>query len=438
MPPPPTHVYAACYKPLSPQFARVLELHAGELSDPLVGTLVAQPIDGESYEAVSYVWGGLPTKTMVVDGATVAITANLKTALKAFRPRPRWSTEGHVAGAGRRRRLWVDSVCINQDDMSERLSQVELMGHIFAGASRVLAWLGHDEEGLTAFAMAVIRDILENPEAALHGARILLHLDDPTDNDRLDEEDCKRSRMEAQRWAAVKAFFDIEYFHRTWIVQELGLARVADMFCSNKRQIAAALKDTVEEQERQDDEDESPQHELELHSINWYRVREFVWYMSVNGASLETHLDLKCWVAMHIRLVWEVDEDGTPQCDFLTALHWVRILRVTDPRDRVFALLGHPLAVMNSDMVAKPDYNVSRGVVYTKLAATFIRETKKLYVLTLVDHESDQSMRHVLWDTSDDSRMPSWVPDWHSINRTTPLPYPTAPAAEGKMPKSAS
>lgn len=87
---PPTRVYAACYKPLPPQFARVLELHAGELSDPLVGTLVAQPIDGHGklYEAVSYVWGGVPTKTMVVDGTPVAITASLEKALQAFRPRP--------------------------------------------------------------------------------------------------------------------------------------------------------------------------------------------------------------------------------------------------------------------------------------------------------------------------------------------------------------
>ena len=452
---PPTRVYAACYKPLPPQFARVLELHAGELSDPLVGTLVAQPIDGHGklYEAVSYVWGGVPTKTMVVDGTPVAITASLEKALQAFRPRPRSSssTTGRMLGnkVSRRRRLWADSVCINQDDMSERLSQVELMGRIFAGAKRVLAWLGHDEEGLTSFAMAVIYDFLEDPEAALHEARILLHLNlaDAMDNDRLDEEqededeekdeDCKRSRTEAQvqRWAAIKTFFDIEYFHRTWIVQEVGLAHRADMFCSNKRHIAAALedKDMVEEHERWDDEDDedgSPQHELELHSISWHRVREFVKYTSFYGASLETHLDLKCFVAMHIRLVWEVDKDGKPSCDFLTSLHWVRILRVTDPRDRVFGLLGHPLAVMNGETVVKPDYTVSRGVVYTKLAAKFIRETKKLYVLTLVDHESDQSMRHVLWDTNDDARMPSWVPDWHSINRTTPLPYPTAPAVK--------
>jgi hypothetical protein len=96
--------------------------------------------------------------------------------------------------------------------------------------------------------------------------------------------------------------------------------------------------------------------------------------MAYNGASLETHLDLKCWVAAHIHYVWEVDKHGTPQCDFLTALHWVRIMRVTDPRDRIFGLLGHPMAVMNGEMVVKPDYSVNRGVIYTKLAATFIRK----------------------------------------------------------------
>jgi hypothetical protein len=427
---PPSPVYAACYKPLSSQFARVLELHAGRLSDPLVGTLVAQPIDGEPYEAVSYVWGGLPTESMVVDGASVAITANLKSALEAFRPRPPRSTFNGPRRP-RLRRLWVDSVCINQDDMSERMSQVELMGRIFGGASRVLAWLGHDEEGSTSFAMRVIRDINDRPEEGLHDARILLHLDDPTEDDHLSEEDRKRSTVEALRWRAIKSFFDIEYFHRTWIVQELGLARQADMFCSHSRY--PSVDGTDEEHGIMDEgnssSDEFPQHDLDLHSISWYEVREFVRYVDFNGASLETHLDLKCWVATHIRLVWEVDEHGTPQCDFLTALHWVRILRVTDPRDRIFALLGHLLAVMNGESVAKPDYNVSRGVVYTKLAATFIQQTKKLYVLTLVDHDSDQSMGHVQWDTADDARMPSWVPDWHSINRTTPLPYPTPPAA---------
>lgn len=414
-----TPIYATCYQPLLPRQTRVLELHAGELSDPLIGTLVAQPLDGEPYEAVSYVWGGSPTEYMTVDSATVPITSNLKSALEAFRPR----------GAGRQgRRLWVDSVSINQDDITERTSQVEMMASIFSSASRVLAWLGNNEDMLVSRAMEVIRDVLRKPEAALHQARILLHVDDPGDHHKLDEQDQEQCKREARSWAAVKAFFDIEYFHRTWIVQELGLAREAEMFCSSKRDATSSKFTAPGISMRKDSVSGVPQHEIQLYSITWPDVRDFVMYMGNHGASLETHLDLKCWVAAHICFVWEVDKNGVNQCDFPTALHWVRIMRVTDPRDRVFSLLGHPQAVMNNEMIVKPDYTINRGVVYTRLAATLIHNTNKLYILTLVDHESDATMSHLDWDINDDARMPSWVPDWHAINRTTPLPYPNAPA----------
>ncbi|KAI1758444.1 hypothetical protein F4782DRAFT_26842 [Xylaria castorea] len=121
-------------------------------------------------------------------------------------------------------------------------------------------------------------------------------------------------------------------------------------------------------------------------------------------------------------------EDGTPNCDFLTAMHWTRILGVTDARDRVYSLLGHPLAVIDGAPVIKPDYTVTRGVIYTKLAVNFIRKTKSLYVVNLVDHEDDPSVEARDWNPQDEGRMPSWVPDWHSINRTTPLEYPVAAA----------
>ena len=81
---------------------------------------------------------------------------------------------------------------------------------------------------------------------------------------------------------------------------------MANMICSNIR-----LKDTVDKQEElRNDEGDSPgQHELELHYINWYRVCQFVKYVDYNGASLQNHLDLKCWVAGQIGLVWDVNKD---------------------------------------------------------------------------------------------------------------------------------
>ncbi|KAI1187226.1 heterokaryon incompatibility protein-domain-containing protein [Nemania serpens] len=290
------------------------------------------------------------------------------------------------------------------------------MGRIFAGARCVLAWLGWEagEVGRQHMQVAIrfIHSFMEDPEAGLRDARILLHHNDIAAPAArlalLSEDDQRRFEEQARKWEAIKVFFEIEYFHRTWIVQELGLARDA-MMC-------AVLKPT--------DGAESKDEVLELDVIDWPLVGRFVRFLDYSGASLVTHLDLLTWVAHHILMVWEMKEDGTPECDFLTGMHWTRILGVTDARDRVYSLLGHPLAVIDGDLVIKPDYTVTRGVIYTKLAAKLIRKTKNLYVVNLVDHEEDPSVEAREWDPGDESRMPSWVPDWHSINRTTPLHYP--------------
>ncbi|KAK4129175.1 hypothetical protein N657DRAFT_639741 [Parathielavia appendiculata] len=398
------------YRPLAPQFIRVLELDPGGFADNIVGRLVPQAIDGESYEAVSYVWGDTRNRRdITINGTTLSVTANLHGALTAFRYRP--GSARYRRGV---RRLWADAVCINQEDLSERTSQVELMARIFANARRVLAWLGWEEgeEDHRHHLVAVrfIHSFMEDPEANLREARILfLHKDELSGDDR------RKFEKQARTWEAVKQFFEIQYFHRTWIVQELGLAREAIMF--------TALKPTV-----------GADQALELVYIDWPLVGRFVRFLDYSGASLVTHLGLRSWVAHHILMVWETKEDGTPECDFLTGMHWARILGVTDARDRVHGLLGHPLAVMEGELVVKPDYTATRGVVYTRLAANFIRKTKNLYVLSLVDHEDDPSTEAKRdWDPQDDGRMPTWVPDWHSINRTTPFDY-SPPAAEVEDP----
>jgi hypothetical protein len=64
------------------------------------------------------------------DGIPFAVTPNLHVALKHFR---------HAA---RRRVLWVDAMCINQNDPDEKSEQVPMMGEIYRRATKVYAWLG--------------------------------------------------------------------------------------------------------------------------------------------------------------------------------------------------------------------------------------------------------------------------------------------------------
>ena len=45
--------------------------------------------------------------------------------------------------------IWIDALCINQDDKEEKAIQVPLMGEIFSKAQSVFVWLGPDHDKLT-------------------------------------------------------------------------------------------------------------------------------------------------------------------------------------------------------------------------------------------------------------------------------------------------
>jgi hypothetical protein len=87
--------------------------------------------DRPRYEALSYTWGDVVSSTPItVNGEEVLVTENLLAALKRFR-------KEHADVY-----LWVDALCINQLDNSEKAEQVKHMGDIYRNAARTLIWLG--------------------------------------------------------------------------------------------------------------------------------------------------------------------------------------------------------------------------------------------------------------------------------------------------------
>jgi len=94
--------------------ARILILEPGEFGDNLKGRLKhVRSLQNHDYEALSYVWGETSgTHMMSCSGMKIQITANLDAALRRlrFRDQPRL--------------LWVDAICINQDDIIEKNHQV--------------------------------------------------------------------------------------------------------------------------------------------------------------------------------------------------------------------------------------------------------------------------------------------------------------------------
>lgn len=59
------------------------------------------------------------------------------------------------------RYVWVDAVCIDQSNLTERGHQVKMMGYIYSKASRVLVWLGADTDATPKGPLEVVLEAAE-------------------------------------------------------------------------------------------------------------------------------------------------------------------------------------------------------------------------------------------------------------------------------------
>ena len=114
---------------------RVVRLLPGLDSSPVRCCLKVVFLEEQPrYEALSYVWGTCKENVDIsMNNAVLPVTQNLHAALTSLR----FPYSERV--------LWVDALCINQEDRDERSSQVSIMGHIFREAHRVLVWLGDSD-----------------------------------------------------------------------------------------------------------------------------------------------------------------------------------------------------------------------------------------------------------------------------------------------------
>jgi Heterokaryon incompatibility protein (HET) len=163
------------------------------------------------YEALSYVWGqDPPIHKIEVNKHLVNIRTNLYCALRRIRHRTQ-----HVP-------LWVDSVCINQTNESERDKQVREMAKIFQKAQNVCVWLG-EEDSTSAIAM-----------------RYILQVVDPKFT--LDLSSWKHHRYGL---TAINKLLDRDWFKRGWVLQEAAFASSAVLFCGDLQIHMADFYDAV-------------------------------------------------------------------------------------------------------------------------------------------------------------------------------------------------
>jgi hypothetical protein len=132
---------SSTYKPLVAEKAeiRLLQLQTPFLEIGLTQcslyttSLTIQP----KFTALSYVWGDTSIKEdIIVNEVIFPVTINLAMALRQIA-----STYGSVV-------LWVDAVCINQDDIDDRNNQVRQMGAIYSQTDSGISWLGPSDDSM--------------------------------------------------------------------------------------------------------------------------------------------------------------------------------------------------------------------------------------------------------------------------------------------------
>ncbi|KAH7304485.1 heterokaryon incompatibility protein-domain-containing protein [Stachybotrys elegans] len=357
---------------------QLLTLYPGAPSDQLQGELKAVDIDGcNKYEAISYVWGETSgTEVIVCNGASVHITHSLHRALARMRR------------ADAPRVLWADQICIDQDNNEEKSTQISLMDIIYRNARRVLVWLGEDEERIAIKAFTLITTL----------EKIFSDEKQRLEFDRRHSDGVHSLGISKYAWSSLRALTVLPWFTRAWVIQEIGTKAPAILFWGNTH-------------------------------IEWELLHS-VCKTLTNYHHLRGHLDIK---TAHIKYMYRrfIEPDRTTRhanrFSFFYELHRARHLKATDPRDRVFAMLGH-YSIRNSENQhlrdLRSDYTKTVEQVYTDVTTRGLVGDSTLTTLASVQHRYLPSSSD--FTAPGHISIPSWVPDWREY-RSHILSEPTSP-----------
>jgi hypothetical protein len=120
---------AFIYQPLPPRHIRLLNVSRTELT-----ISHANLDDAPNFIALSYTWDGQQQdQDLICNGLRLKVTRNVLTVLPYL-----FLQNGPYV-------IWIDGICINQEDESEKSVQVPLMQDIYTKSSKVVSWLGESD-----------------------------------------------------------------------------------------------------------------------------------------------------------------------------------------------------------------------------------------------------------------------------------------------------
>lgn len=183
-----------------------------------------------NYQALSYTWTDHQlfriqeldeTETLLVnDDSSLRIRENLASYFQHIRQADR------MTGL-----IWVDAICINQKDIVERSFQVLRMREIYKLARDVVVWLGPEKEDSTA-ALSFIKQKMDIRVRDAQVSSTGFFWWGTSEMAKIEED--VRVGASISHWKAVNRLFKRAWWGRTWVVQEVFLAREIIFMCGHK------------------------------------------------------------------------------------------------------------------------------------------------------------------------------------------------------------
>ncbi|CAI6094252.1 unnamed protein product [Clonostachys chloroleuca] len=362
------------------------------------------------FSALSYCWGApLDTVEMMVSSdlepekkTTFDINPTVDLALRRLR---RSDQVLHI---------WIDAICINQENYEERSRQVGLMRDIFSRAERVHIWLGEGHDGVDA-CLRIARNVYNynlkdcpggtdcNCDGTRHSltfkdvdtlaeskrARGLLptfhHMDEvfrllePSFPDNV--ADWAGGSKATSLATLMVGLISNPWFSRVWVVQEVLLSQQAFVHSSKEVIPWIELRQTSE----------------------WLEDPKFThWHFDYH---IQSHTAMPA--------IWKRLRTNKELPDILDVFLDGHDLRASDPRDKIFALLvfgNETHAVQNLDKLIRPDYNKSTEQVFADFSRWWIREKRSLDILSAIHSQQGRTWRQTLYESHGDDQLPH--PSW--------------------------
>ncbi|KAH8645471.1 heterokaryon incompatibility protein-domain-containing protein [Xylariales sp. PMI_506] len=366
-------VYIQC--PVKPEEIRLLTICSGNTKDPIICKLESvhfpshtdnQRIHDLKYKALSYTWGTDRNSCSIkCNDSSLGITRNLFEALL------------HLRHEQSPEVFWIDAICINQEDTDEKNSQIPRMRQIYTDAAETILWLGRsDFFSRRAFKSAA--------SPSWPSRRLQQH--------ELDATAARSRRRLSWLWTSIDALVECAdyvavtvllrrvYFTRIWVVQEFALSP-NPVFAAGRETLRFEVLASVAERIKRG----------LLADQNAWHLSKITSLRSTSPALLRQTDTVHSGV----------------QCYLLALATLLRSSHSTDPRDKLFGLLG--LCEESAGAGAyglEAHYGKRVSDVYTQFAAVVIERRQSLDILGLVQSRCVKSA----------IALPSWVPDWSNVD----------------------